>query len=78
MEGEPGASSAIRDALAWIVDHLQQNPFMGSHVENARRSDVRRFYLDRIGYHIFYRVDQRRARVVIVTFWHERRRPPRL
>jgi hypothetical protein len=47
-------------------------------VHNARRPGYRRFYLERIGYHLYYRFEESKARIVIVAFWHERRRPLRL
>jgi len=43
----------------------------------TRTRDLRRVILFRIGYHLYYRVNAKRARLEIVGFWHERRRPPR-
>jgi plasmid stabilization system protein ParE len=73
-----GASSVIADAIEDLAAHLVLNPYLGQVVEGARRPDVRRFYLHGIGYHVFYRFNEQRARVVIVAIWHEKRRPLRL
>jgi hypothetical protein len=59
---EHRSSEAIAEQLEWIVGHLRINPRLG----------------ERIGYHLYYRVDETAGRIVIVAFWHERRRPLRL
>lgn len=67
----------IRAAMVSLANNLILNPFLGQAVEGARRPGLRRFYVGSIGYHVFYRVDQRRGLIVIFSVWHERRRPPR-
>jgi hypothetical protein len=39
---------------------------------------VRKVSLARSPYHLYYRINAVAERIVIVSFWHERRRPPRV
>lgn len=71
-------SQAIREEIGEIVGLLVRSPYLGKAVENPRTPGVRRFYLERIDYHLFYRVDDKRARIVLMALWHARRRPLRL
>ena len=57
----------LRGALEILV--LQ--PGIGSKVEARRSEVVRRLYLGRIHYFVYYRV--RRNTLEVVAFWHERR-----
>lgn len=70
---------AIDDELASAFQLLERVPEMGARVRvRARWSNVRRVHLARTGYHVYYRVDLQAQKLVVVRFWHERRRPPRL
>jgi len=57
----------LRGALELLV----REPGIGSKVETPRAEVVRRLYLGRIHYFIYYRV--RRNVLEVVAFWHERR-----
>ena len=70
-------SGIIGDQVTWITGLLALNPYMGRAVPNARRRTLRRVYLDRIHYHLYYQVDQQRERIVVVSLWYASRRPPR-
>ena len=64
----PGAiASHLRDALAALVDQ----PGIGSKVENARDPDVRRLYLVRTQYFVYYRT--KGGFLEVVAFWHSSR-----
>ena len=77
-ENRRAAPDAIADELAKVGSLLQTSPEIGAPTHSTRLTELRRIFLDRVGYHIYYRVDSRRARVTVVTFWHARRRPPPL
>jgi plasmid stabilization system protein ParE len=57
----------LRGALEMLV----LEPGIGSKVETSRSDLVRRLYLGRIRYFLYYRV--RRNTLEVVSFWHERR-----
>jgi len=77
-ENRKAAPDAIADALVKTVSMLQTSPEIGAPARSTGLAEVRRIFLDRIDYHVYYRVDSRRARITVVTFWHARRQPPRL
>ncbi len=73
----PAASGAVahdlREALALLVDF----PGIGTRVENAKSPDTRRWLLQRISYHVYYRV--RAEKLEVVAFWGtDRERAPRV
>lgn len=50
---------------------LSRQPGVGARSSTARYPDLRRLYLSRVRYHIYYHV--RVGKVVIVAFWHASR-----
>lgn len=72
-----GDASAVAYEIARVSALLQENPFLGHPVENARRPGIRCYYMESTGHHLFYRVDQKSTRIVVVGCRHERRRPLR-
>ena len=52
----PAAPGAVRLDLQAALDLLLVQPDIGVHVREASSPDVRRFYLDRIRYWVYYRV----------------------
>lgn len=57
----------VEAALALLVEE----PGIGTKVETARSEVVRRLYLPRVGYFVYYRV--RGTFLEVVAFWHSRR-----
>ena len=57
--------------LSGALEMLVLEPGIGSKVETSRSEVVRRLYLGRIHYFVYYRV--RRNTLEVVSFWHERR-----
>ena len=57
--------------LRGALDLLVREPGVGSKVETSRSEVVRRLYLGRIHYFVYYRV--RGNTLEVVAFWHERR-----
>lgn len=50
----------------------------GAAAENARPRGLRRLYLERVDHHLYYRVDERKDRIVVIALWHARRERLRL
>ena len=61
----------MRKDLTAATLALCVEPGIGSAVSQASARDVRRFYLDRIGYWVYYRA--RGARLEIPSVWHASR-----
>ena len=57
--------------LRGALDLLVREPGIGSKVETSRSELVRRLYLGRVHYFVYYRVQ--RNTLEVVAFWHERR-----
>ncbi|MBK6851792.1 MAG: type II toxin-antitoxin system RelE/ParE family toxin [Burkholderiales bacterium] len=70
-EHRPAAPGAIRADLQGALRVLLLQPGIGSKVENARNHDVRRLYLARVRYFVYYRIQGQSLDVV--AFWHESR-----
>lgn len=72
----PAAPNAIRAELARARDLLAKNPEAGHAAED--HPGIRRLLLDRVSYHLYYRVDHAAQQVDILSLWHTRRSPPPL
>jgi plasmid stabilization system protein ParE len=71
------APGAVAQDLREALDLLVEFPGLGTRVENAKSSDTRRWLLQRISYHIYYRV--RANTLEVVAFWGTaRERGPRV
>lgn len=69
----------LDDAIAAALDRLEQFPEIAPRVPlRGRWSTTRRYILDRVGYHLFYQYNARAGTILVICFWHERRRKPRL
>jgi plasmid stabilization system protein ParE len=71
-------SDVIHDEIAQVMALVLESPKMYALAENARDPGVRRIYIERIDYHLYYRLDERRRQIRIVAFRHARRRPIRI
>jgi plasmid stabilization system protein ParE len=65
------APDAIRADFQEAKALLSQQPGVGARSSTPRYPDLRRVYLSRVRYHIYYRV--RSGRIVILAFWHASR-----
>lgn len=64
----PGAvATDLREALVLLAEH----PGIGAKYEGARTPGVRRLYLSRIRYFVYYKASEEAVRVL--AFWHESR-----
>ena len=67
----PNAPGAVRVDLRAALDLLLVQPDLGSPVTQASAPGVRRFYLDRVRYWVYYRV--RGSRFEVLSAWHASR-----
>ena len=68
-----GAPHAIQEELQRAFVLIASQPNVGSRAANVKLSNVRRIFLPRIKYHIYYHVLDAPSRVEVVAFWHARR-----
>ncbi|MDP1982058.1 MAG: type II toxin-antitoxin system RelE/ParE family toxin [Sulfuritalea sp.] len=70
-ENRPAAIGAIRLDIEAALALLVEEPGIGTKIETARSDVVRRLYLTRVRYFLYYRV---RSHVLeVVAFWHSSR-----
>ena len=65
------APDAIRLDFEEARELLASQPEIGARSSTIRYPDLRRLYLRRVRYHIYYRVTT--SKVVILAFWHASR-----
>ena len=70
-ENRPAAVGAIRNDIEATLALLVEEPGIGTKIETARPEVVRRLYLTRVRYFLYYRV---RGNILeVVAFWHSSR-----
>ena len=65
------APDAIRVDFQEATALLARQPGVGAKSRTARYPDLRRLFLSRVRYHIYYEV--RAEKIMIVAFWHANR-----
>ena len=70
-KNRPDAPDAIRVDFYEAATLLSLHPGVGASSSTARYPGLRRLYLSRVRYHIYYY--QRAGKLVVVAFWHESR-----
>jgi plasmid stabilization system protein ParE len=70
-ENRPAAPDAIRVDFQEAVSLLSRHPGVGAKSSTARYPDLRRLFLSRVRYYIYYRATP--GKVVILAFWHASR-----
>ena len=63
----PAASGAVAEDFGEAVKLLAKQPGVGSKYEGTRTPGVRRLYLGRVSYFIYYKADAKTLRVL--AFW---------
>lgn len=63
------APLAFDDDLAAVVAKLEESPQLVGR-SSGRRPGVRRVTLRRIGYAIYFRIEEGARRVIVIAFWH--------
>jgi plasmid stabilization system protein ParE len=75
----PAAPEAFEENLAAALDILATQPLAGSTSKTSRLRGIRRVYLSRVRYHLYYRADVAGGKIDILACWHASRgRSPRL
>ena len=69
----PAVSEVFKEDLRLAFKNLSSYPFIGKLVEEAKFPGVRRIYLSRIRYHLYYRVSADDKAVEILALWHASR-----
>lgn len=67
------APNAIRQELQRAFALIATHQHIGGRATNVRLPNVRRIYLPRIKYHLYFHVVEDPARVQVVALWHARR-----
>ena len=70
-KNRPAAPDAIRVDFQEATALISRQPGVGAKSSTARYPELRRLYLSRVRYHIYYHV--RAGTVVVVAFWHASR-----
>lgn len=65
------APDAIAEEFAEAKILLARQPGVGAKSASPRYPDLRRLFLSRVGYHVYYRATS--AKVVVLAFWHASR-----
>lgn len=75
-ENRPAAPGAVGSDFGEAVALLAEQPGIGARYEGARAPGVRRLYLGRIGYFIYYKVED--GALQVLALWHASRehQPP--
>lgn len=77
LANRPAAPGAIGADFAEAVALLAEQPGIGAKHVGPRMPGVRRLFLSRVGYFIYYTADERDLKVL--AFWHaSREHPPAL
>jgi plasmid stabilization system protein ParE len=71
LENRPAAPDAIRVDFEAALRLLAFELGIGSRSSSPKHPDLRRIYLSRIGYHVYYRVKD--GRIQVLAFWHASR-----
>lgn len=67
------APDAIREELERALALIASQPQAGGRADNVKLQNVRRVFMPRIKYHLYYHVLPGPLRVQVVAFWHARR-----
>jgi len=70
------APHAFDDDIDDAFDLIRREPGVGVPVRYGRHSEVRRLFLDRIRYYVYYRVVN--DTITVLAIRHASRRPPKL
>jgi plasmid stabilization system protein ParE len=70
-QNRPAAPGAIRADFGEAVALLAEQPGVGAKYEGARAPGVRRLFLSRVGYFIYYKVEN--GTLHVLALWHASR-----
>ena len=69
----PAAPAALEEELRRAFALISEHPSVGARALNAKLTGVRRIYLSRVRYHLYYRVRPALAVVEVLALWHASR-----
>jgi len=69
----PAAPEVLERELRRGLVFIAQQPHIGPRARNARLAGVRRVYLSRIRYYLYYRVQPASGALEVLAFWHASR-----
>jgi plasmid stabilization system protein ParE len=69
----PAAPNAVRQELESAFSLIASQPQAGGRATNVQLTNVRRVFLPRIKYHVYYHVVGEPPCIEVVAFWHARR-----
>lgn len=73
------APNAVDDEIHRALDLITAQPEIGTQARNLRLPGVRRVHLNRVRYHLYYRVSLSSGEIVVLSLWHmSRGSDPRL
>jgi plasmid stabilization system protein ParE len=76
---EQSETRVLADAVAATLRFIEAFPEASPRVQiRGKWSTTRRASVAPLGYHLFYRYDERTGAILVQAFWHEHRRPPLL
>ena len=69
----PAASGALLEEFEAALKVISRQPRIGAKASNAKLSGVRRLYLARIRYVLYYQIRAKPQRVEVLALWHASR-----
>jgi plasmid stabilization system protein ParE len=70
-KNRPAAPGAVAKDVGVLLNLLAEQPSIGSEYKGARAPEIKRVFLSRIGYFIYYRASS--DALEVLAFWHARR-----
>jgi plasmid stabilization system protein ParE len=67
------APHTLEEDLREALELVRVQPLLGSRWRNVRHHTVRRLYLDRVRYHLYYRLSADFSAIEVLAFWHSAR-----
>ncbi|MFL6244996.1 MAG: type II toxin-antitoxin system RelE/ParE family toxin [Thermoanaerobaculia bacterium] len=67
------APNALEEELRTALDLIATTPAIGAVARNVSLPDVRRIFLNRVNYFLYYRPNAVSQTVEVVALWHARR-----
>jgi len=71
LANRPKAPEALEEELRRALNLISQQPGVGARTANVKLEGVRRIYLSRVRYFVYYRV--RSTRIEVLALWHASR-----
>lgn len=71
LRNRPAAPGAVAKDVGESIALLAEQPGIGAKYEGARTPGVRRLFLSRIGYFLYYRAES--GTLEVLALWHARR-----